>query len=61
MIRFNQDYRGKLTAEVFFTAGAEENFGPETEKALVDRAVASFVVKKSAGAKNKATKPTKTK
>ena len=56
MVRFTEDYRGKLTAEVYFIAGAEETFGPETEKELIAAGRAVEVVKKSAGKKNKATK-----
>ena len=55
------DYRGKLTAEAFFTAGTEETFGDETEKKLIAAGRAVEVGKKSAGSRNKAIKPTKTK
>ena len=60
-VRFLMDYRGKLTAEAFFTAGTEETFGDETEKKLIAAGRAVEVGKKSAGSRNKAIKPTKTK
>ena len=60
-IRFLMDYQGKLTAEAYFLAGAEEVFDDKIADALIAAGRCVPVVKKSAGAKNKATKPQKTK
>lgn len=60
-VRFTDDYRGKLTAEVYFLAGTEESFSPETEKALIAAGRAEAVVKKGAGSKDKAKSKAKTK
>ena len=56
-IRFLADYRGKLTAEVFFVAGAEDVFDDRIADQLIAAGRAAVVVKKSAGTKNKARKP----
>ena len=53
-IRFLQDYRGKHTAEVYFTAGTEEVFDDKIAAALIADGRAEEVVRKRAGAKDKA-------
>ena len=60
-IRFLQDYRGKLTAEVHFTAGTEDVFDDKIASALIDAGRAEEVVRKRAGSKNKARKAEATK
>ena len=42
-VKFLHDYRGKLTAEAYFTKGTTEDFGAETAKALVDAGRAVYV------------------
>jgi len=54
-IRFLQDYRGHLTAEVFFAEGAEDVFEDKTADALI-AAKRAISVEKPKPSKNKATK-----
>lgn len=42
-IRFLQDYRGKLTGERYFLAGAEAEFADDNARAMLDRGVAEEV------------------
>jgi len=43
MVRFNQDYRGKLTSELFYEAGQNASFDPAIEQALVGAGRAEYV------------------
>jgi hypothetical protein len=44
VVIFAQDYRGKLTAEQYYTAGTRVEFPAEQARALVDAGRAKFVV-----------------